>query len=385
MSFSRWLLACVLGCVILRVVLLPPSDYTDPFYRWNPERSLDAGGLVLRDQAAWRHGAKLWTAYQSARVSEIAQRELGAKSSHVPAGAISVWFDSDVPNAVRAAVNHRIAAEDSARGSWRGRGHIGVLVVTDTMTKIDGLLVPLGYNAGLAVSTSVLPVSRDSGDRCVSVVRIGHAVLAGIVPFPADRSLLDACAFYDAFGAPGNQIAAWLGDERFAYARVLSLAPPDSAALRAARWGYEDFQFADDYYTRCAGGDESACLATLHAKVEGIQWYYWSDRSVPEPRDAQQITQPARGFRGTLLDAMVRDIGPDRFLRVWQSPRPIDEAFLDATGEPLAAWVHRRAVAISGPYHIGPLPTPTSAILTLVTLAILVALTQRFARRPGAV
>jgi hypothetical protein len=384
MNPVRWSVACILGCLLIGVALLPPQPDDDPFYRWRPEWTIQERGLQERAAAARLHSLKLWMAYRSARATEIARREFGVTSAHAPATAgVTIWYDTDVPQAVRTDVSRRIAAEDSARGSWRAKGRVGVLVLTDTATKIDGVTMPWGYNSGLTVSTSVLPISGETGGRCVAVVRIGHLALSG-TRIPAERRLLDACAFYDAFGAPGTQVAAWLATERFAYARELSFAPPDSAELKAARWGYNDFAYTDENFSRCAADDAAGCLATLHAPIADFNWYYWPDASVSSPAGAQEITQRARGFRATLLDAMVRDIGPDRFLRVWQSPRAIDEAYLDATGEPLAAWVHRRAVAISGPYHIGPLPTATSAILTLIALAICGALTLRFARRPGA-
>ncbi len=92
----------------------------------------------------------------------------------------------------------------------------------------------------------------------------------------------------------------------------------------------------------------------------------------------------ALGFSATLLDAMVRSIGPERFQRMWQSQKSLDSAYFDATGEPLAAWVHVRTVAMDGPYHIGPLPTATAAILTIVTLMLSLVFSMRFARRPAA-
>ncbi|MGH7656441.1 MAG: hypothetical protein ACREN6_17465 [Gemmatimonadaceae bacterium] len=387
MNALRWSVACILGCLLLGAALLPPQVDDDPFYRWRPEWTVQERGLQARAAAARLHSLKLWTAYRSARTDEIARREFGSASAHKPASAsVSVWYDTDVPQAVRLEVSRRVAAEDSARGSWRGKGRVGVLVLTDTATRVDGVAMPWGFNSGLTVSTSVLPVGPETGGRCVAVVRVGHLLLSGATALPADRNLLDACAFYDAFGTPGPQVAAWLAAERFSYARALSFAPPDSAELKASRWEwqYEDFVFTGENFTRCAADDAASCLAALHAPATDYRWFYWPDASVPEPAGAQEITQPARGFRNGLLEAMVRDIGPDRFQRVWQSPRALDEAYLDATGEPLAAWVHRRVVAISGPYHIGPLPTPTSAILTLVALTILAALTLRFARRPSA-
>jgi hypothetical protein len=285
---------------------------------------------------------------------------------------------------MRRAVGAQLAAEESARGSWRGKGGIAVLVLTDTATAIDGVRLPWGYNSGLVASTTVLPPSHATGDRCVTVVRIGHLALLGGGPIPADRSLLDGCAFYDAFGTPGPQVGAWVDSEKVGFARTLSFAPPDSASANLNRWGYLDYVSSEADFARCASNDLSACSRMLRRPATNFYWRYWVDLSVPAPAEAIELTQRARGFSATLLDAMVRDIGPERFERVWQSPRSLDSAYFDATGEQLSSWVHRRAVALDGAYHIGPLPTATSAILTIVTIVLSLALSVRFAQRPAA-
>ena len=198
------------------------------------------------------------------------------------------------------------------------------------------------------------------------------------------RGLLDGCAFYDAFGTPGPQIAAWLTSERFEFARSLSFAPPDSAATAAERWGYDNYFWTDERYARCGGGDLESCSAMLREPRSIYIWTYRNDNSVAPPAESQEITEPSRGFNATLLNALVRDIGPERFERVWQSPQPLEAAYLAATGEPLAAWVNRRVVAFGGPYHIGPLPTPTSALLTILAIVLALALSSRLAQRPRA-
>jgi hypothetical protein len=297
---------------------------------------------------------------------------------------MSVWFDTDVPAAARRAVNARLAAEESARGNWRGKGGVGVLVFTDTATTVDGVHLPWGYDGGLIVSTKVLQATRETGNRCVTVIGLGHLVLDGGGTIPADRALLDGCAFYDAFGQPGPQVAAWVDSSHAEFGRSLTLAPSDTTSMKLTRWGYDDYFYGDENFARCAANKLRSCSAMLRKSEPSFYWRYWRDLSVPEPAEAQELRQSARGYRATFLEAMVRDIGPERFQRVWQSPLSPDSAYFEATGEPLAAWIHRRTVAIDGPYHIGPLPTATSAILTIVTIVLSLALATRLARRPTA-
>jgi hypothetical protein len=385
MTASRWITGCVLGCLVIAVLFLPPQQEEDPFYRWTPRRSAREQGLDMRMQNRRVHGELLWQAYRGAHDVDVARHVFGENAAgSTPVEGVPVWFDSDVPAAMRRDVSQLLGTDESARGNWHGKGGVGVLVFTDTATTVDGNRLPWGYNSGLIASTTMLLPTRETGDRCVTVIRIGHFALISGGTIPPDRALLDGCAFYDAFGKPGPQIAAWLDSSKVGYARTLSFAQPDSATLHPRRWGYEESFYSDDGFARCAANDLPACSAMIREPILNFYWRYWHDTSVPAPMEAIESDRRARGFNATLLDAMVREIGPERFDRVWQSPKSLDSAYFDATGEPLVAWIHTRVVAMDGPYHIGPLPTATSAILTIVTIVLSLALSVRFARRPAA-
>lgn len=389
MTPGRWIVACIAGCLFLAAALLPPQPSADePFYRWRPEPSAHTQALALRAKIDRIHASLLLQAYRSAHDEEAAQRVFGASSGGAATGAVvkgrmSVWFDADIPDVARRRVEQIIASEDSARGSWRGKGAVGILVFTDTAASVDGTRLPWGFNSGLSVATKVLPVNAATGDRCVAVVRLGRLALAPESTIPADRQLLDGCAFYDAFGTPGPRIATWLQAEHAAFARALSFAPIDTVPPGPQGWSDYDY-FLGDQAGRCAGGDQTACISMLNQTPQVDRWNFWHDGSVPLPNESPEIDQRPGGFRATLLDAMVRDIGPERFERIWQSPRTLDAAYFDVMGEPLAAWVRRRVVLSGGRYHIGPLPTATSTILTLLAIVTALALSTRFARRPSA-
>jgi hypothetical protein len=385
MTPGRWIASCVLGCLLLAVALLPPSPSSDDDapYRWQTQWTTHEHVVERRVQIARSHSVLLWRAYRAAHDADVAMREFATGHTAVSAPAkVSIWFDADVPPAARRRISELVTAENSARGRWHGAGSVGVLVFTDTATSIDRVPMPWGYNSALTLSTKVLPPIKEIGDRCVTVIRVGRAALIAPDTISADRQLLDACAFTDAFGTPGPQIQAWLLAGHMGFARSLSLVIHDSAATPG--WASYDFLYSNDAYSRCAGDDLPSCSSLLSEAPGYYWWDYWHDRSVSMPSESSELTQAAGGFSATLLDAMVRDLGPDRFQRVWQSPRSFDAAYLGVTGEPLAAWVHRQVVARSGPYHIGPLPTATSAILTLFTIAASLAISVRMARRPAA-
>jgi hypothetical protein len=384
MTVERWIAACVLGCLVLAVALLPPQPDEDPFYRWTPEWSNQQRGLEDRAQSARIHGMMLWAAYRNAHDREIAQREFGGKPVTASHGGVSIWFDADVPEAARRSVTKLLTPAHSGLGNWQGKSDVGVLVFTDTAATVGGMHLPWGYNSGLIASTKVLPASRETGGRCITIIRLGHLVLNGGGAVGPDQGLLDGCAFYDAFGTPGPRIAEWLERGRFSFARSLSFETPDSATAKAEQWGADNYLWSDEKLSRCGGNDLAGCSALLQQLDTSFMWKYWHDGSVPQPAESPEISQRARGLSATLLNTMVREIGPERFQRVWQSPRSLDSAYFDATGEQLAVWTHRRIVAFDGPYHIGPLPTATSAILTILAILVSLALSARFARRPAA-
>ena len=382
MTPTRWASACALGCIVLAVLLLPPDPSPDQFAEWSPRWTTHEQVLTKQLNARQVHSGLLATAYQAASDADVARRYAAAQPVTTGKSGLSTWFESDVPASARLRVSQLISAEQASRGSWHGKSPIAVLVFTDTAATFAGVRLPWGFNGPLIASTTMLRATPGSDGRCVAVVRIGRRVLRGEDSIPSDRHLLDGCAFYDAFGSPGPQIRAWMDSSSAGFGRNLSFAPPDSATIKQSRWGFYDFWYSDWRFARCAGNDLTQCSALLQLPTISWLWRWANDPSVPVPAEPQAYNFPTPGFNATLLDAMVREIGPERFERVWQSPKSIDSAYFDVTGESLASWVHRRAVTLDGSYHIGPLPTATTAILTIVTIACALALSVRFAQRP---
>jgi hypothetical protein len=382
MTPARWTAACALGCALIAATLLPPAlSDDDPYLGWQPQVSAH---LQAMEQRAWQRRYHAWhleRAYRTARGVATAERAFGSRQQAGPQPL--VWFDSDVPESVRVRVRELVGAEQTARGTWRGKGAVGLMVVTDTATTLDG--VHVFFSSGATASTQVLTVAAPGGERCVVVVRLGRNALAGGGPIAPDGKLQDACAFFDAFGAPGAQIAAWLSATHFTFARRLSFAP-DTAEARVPWYAAGGFWAEDAARPRCAGGDAAACRATLlpdqtrNSFSNG--WWGTTDLSVPS-LDQSMERSGSSGFDGTLMESLVRDLGPERFQRMWQSSKALPDAYFDATGQPLASWLRERVVGYAGPYHLGPLPTPPAALLSIVTIVLFMAVSVRMARRPA--
>ncbi len=384
MSPGRWTLACLLGCALIAVTLLPPG-YADDSHReywWRPPIRLREDKMSRREGLALNHARLLTRNYKAALDAETANRLFGARRD---SGADPiVWFAPDVPELLHRQVNELLANERAARGEWHGHGAVGVMVVTDTATKLDGVTLPSLYDRDRSMNTVVLPATPANGNHCVTVIRLRHRALAvPQSPLSTDRLPLDGCAFTDAFGAPGPKIAEWLRAARYSYARRLSLEEPKPADKRF----YARYDLGDITSMQCRGGDDAACVeAAQGTGARRDSWWdsYWNDLSVRAPDESVERSGEIGGFELTFLEAMVRDLGPARFQRMWRSQKPLPQAYFDETGEPFAGWVRGRLVQFYGPYHTGPLPTPNSMLLTIVAILAMAAISIRWAPRPYA-
>ncbi len=379
MSPRRWTLACLLSCAILAVMLLPAGSSDDPQddYWWRPPLRIREDKLQIRYSLVWWHSRLLMRAYKAAEDAERANRVFG--SHHETSGNPIVWFGPDIPQGVRTRVGMLIEKERAPRGEWAGNGAVGIMVVSDTATRMAGVQLPQLYDRERSLTTVVLPPSPANGNHCVTVVRLRHRVFVPPADWDTHRPPLDGCAFTDAFGAPGAPIGDWLTSARYSYARRLSYAAPDTNLKRSYHW----FDEGDDQSKRCRGGIDSACVAAVRAGWWSDGWNNTrKDLSVATPAESEETFRDIGDFEETFVEALARDLGSARFQRLWRSPKPLADAYFDETGTPLAIWIRARQLYYHGPYHIGPMQPPASAFLTILTIVALAVITFRFAPRP---
>ena len=279
-----------------------------------------------------------------------------------------------------------LARDRKERGEWHGHAAVALLVVVDSSSLEDDSFNRRHF------STQLFPPSPETAGYCVTSIRIGARALTGGQRLPASAKLLDGCAFYDAFGAPGPEISKWLERQWYSNARYLSLTPPDSVRTRPA-WPYE---YSGAFTPRCGGGDQNACLLTIgQGELDTTATNAWNsayeyretDRSLPASQKSIEwpLASSMKFSNMQLLSDLARDLGPARFQRVWTSKLELPAAYFDVSGESLGAWINRRVVAeYRQTYQIGPMP-PSVAILAavLACLAVL-TLSLRLARRPYA-
>ncbi len=398
---ERWIAACVLACAFIGVMFLPPDVFRDT-PRYTSMIQSRRHEAVMQDLASIRysHARALWSSYEAKLVTDASKQAFGGHTA--VAGEPIVSFSTDVPDVARRTITSHLTSERAARGDWHGNGAVGVLIKTDTATTFNGESTTWLWGYSYSVSSQVFPPTAENGEHCVTVIRLGHNAIKALVgrdTIASRAQLLDACAFYDAFGAPGPEIARWMQSELFDYGRLLDMSPPDSTSKPSPSWARDNYYYNDFPASKCSAGEDEWCFKSVNRRAVddryedafsfGQENYWrWSDRSVPKiPRSSYQSVNRTGLYvdHQPFLESMVRDLGPARFQRVWKSPKALPDAYFDVTGEMLAAWMRRRMISYAGyAYKIGPLPNPAAALISLVTVFSLLAISMRWARRPYA-
>lgn len=382
-TFTRWAISCGLAAGVVAALVLPASDddssrsaYSYYSYRLNGTELLSQ-----RSRAASVRERSLLSRYESAADVAMAQRAFASSTS--PARPLAVWFAPDVPDNARRHVTDLIDAERGARPAWRDHGSVGILVITDTATTLGGVKLPTRFDGDRLVTTAVLPPSRETGDRCVTVIRLRHTALVTPPTLSAGRLPMDGCAFVDAFGAPGAWIAQWLANERFGFARRLALVQP-AAERDVPRYLWEQGGIAS---MQCRGGNDSMCVAAATKTFAGFwaanPYSYLEDQGAETRVESKETLSRFAPTDEGLLESLARDLGPTRFQRVWQSPKPLADSYFDETGESFGRWERARLVEAYGVYRTGPSPSGAVLIVTLTVVALVAQISILRAARPS--
>jgi len=320
----------------------------------------------------------MYAQYVAARDLVSARREFGSTTGKT--GRPDVRFNANVPAPMREAFMKELDAERAERRDWAGNGKVGVLVAVDSPVTISGVRMSRtsAASGGRTMSRMIAP-SALTGDRCVVQILLPSAdawskVLDGSPQGPA-RPLLDACGFYDAFGPPGAAIAHELVDNHFSSARGYEIADHDDPLGRARSWSNLRYDMSA---ARCLSGDDGSCW-TAHSKMA-----WWERERTPSgwPGGSEEWPLPTSRYHLGGLNRLALDLGPERFARVWKSSKTLEDAYFDETGETWATYVRRKYLEVYDAYTPGPWTTPISLVLTLLTVAALVAATLKFGRRP---
>jgi hypothetical protein len=203
--------------------------------------------------------------------------------------------------------------------------------------------------------------------------------------------VMGPCWFVGRYGLPGPGVATWLGGD----AGVLAWATAATAELPTARtrwralgqlpesglgtWitsGLRPTRNLRVNAERCLSGDEPVCASLVAQAAPSIPLSIQNRRL---PRDAGVLSVEDPGWIGTPLPGVVDGnflqrlearFGPHAFRAFWTSTLPLEDAFAEAFGTSLGAYVRTRGQEVYG--AVRPGPRPGMAGWTGLVLALIV-------------
>ncbi|HEY3279962.1 MAG TPA: hypothetical protein VGJ83_05570 [Gemmatimonadales bacterium] len=368
-----WLLAPLVACAAVALAYLPPRGVRDRGDRgWFGPRAPTPTAARQRAQAL----AGEWRAAQAA----VRLAESRGRLPVAPAEGPALLFVG--PDSVPVAPRRRVAAAlDSA---WHqlglGETKISVGVVLQFRPGADRPGAPSERGGGVAY---LLP---DSTDRtaCVVLLPPGLGLTRWLLSErrPEDRFRLEdwlaaslgPCAFYAAYGAPGKPVRRWLAQRGFDLALAPAWRDPPQGSpyvgffvnSMTRTWNWEWVYHQSFPAVACLGGRAGGCREAVLAGAGGD----WRD-SVPRVLVPSRVWwRQQRLIAGErYLADVARAVGPERFVRFWNSPLPVDTALAAALGEPVGEWTARWQGSLGPPLP----PLGASAPLGSALLALLLA------------
>jgi len=196
------------------------------------------------------------------------------------------------------------------------------------------------------------------------------------------RNGLGTCAYFAAFGAPGQEIAGWLTSRHYELAeypwklRVPAESTRGGALLEQNKpwfWSFV-YRYEPDAIA-CMASRPEACGRSVLRKGTG--------ESVPVVSTEQNFWKPPSPAGADRYIADLADeIGPERFGRFWNSELPVDTALATAMRMPVGEWTRRWQATIVPPIRLGPVARPSAVVLaTLLGVAAVVLVMLTATRR----
>ena len=196
------------------------------------------------------------------------------------------------------------------------------------------------------------------------------------------RNGLGTCAYFAAFGAPGQEIAHWLTSRHYEVALYpwTLLVPPRPARtvfdLDPGNPGFWSFVYRyQPEAVGCMAGRVEACRRAVLSSGTGDL--------VPVVSAEQQWWRPPSPARADRYFAdLVAAIGPERFGRFWNSELPLDTALATAMRMPVGEWTRRWQATLVPPIRLGPAaPFSATLLATLLGVAAVVLVMLTATRR----
>jgi hypothetical protein len=367
----------IAACGLIAMALLPPRLSDE--YRGGARYMPTAEGMDVRYLAELRRRAA-WAWLDAVRADTVATllRETRTDSSRAP----TLVFDPALNVGTRSEIEQLVRAE------WRSLGIAEPVIPVAVAVLAETSSVVRGYpRAAFAREEHqyVLSASIAGGRRpCVTILRLGKhgtrdarsyvtEVARSGTRFNTGHSVFGPCAFYAAFGAPGQKIGAWLDRHQLLYSRNADWSSQPVRARYLSKGVHAGLAEISDVIATslqaraCRLGDFAACEATILA-----------NEPAPEPANARGWWETSlriedqgawhHNERRFLAD-LRREMGPEKFAKFWTSPAEPEVAFASAFGMSLGEWTHHWSVKALGPTVAGaklPRSRPFEGVLIIV-------------------
>jgi hypothetical protein len=201
------------------------------------------------------------------------------------------------------------------------------------------------------------------------------------------------CAWFAAFGPPGAGTKAWLDSTRYLGATNFGdhtgpfpsyrTIDGQGSQLQKERAVMQAFSYeGNSAWVACLAGRPGACQRRLLAG-ERATWGRLLAGNGPGylQYGMSFVNGPPDG--GSFFASVLDEFGPQRTAALWRSAKPLPEAFLAATGEPLDPWLQRTMAAYEGVhYRAGPWLQFSSVLVLAVIGAGLLIASLAWGRRP---
>ena len=385
-ELRAWIAAALLGCLVLGFVYLPPKAdllFGRRFREPPPPTPYHLRVQQLADE--WRRaelGRRLLDYRKRLRPALERRRTLDQPSPAL----IVEWPDRESE-----AIRHYIAAAlDSV---WTRLG-LGATKISVGIVATAGAPNPNGQQPSLPSNMTeyLLP---DSSDRSTCLVFFQSTYWASrlrALPRPANRDLgfeaalqnaLGPCAFYAAFGAPGQDIARWLRSRRFDLALY-----PRWERTPTTGTGFEWLlpDRTQPWFWGQVYRYPPNAIACLAGRLENCRAAVLSGDRATGPSPSVLTTERWWWHQGLVggdhyLADVVRSIGPERFRRFWSSDLPVDTALATALRMPVGEWTRGWQAGLVPPIRLGPSVSPGSVTLSLLLAAMALAFVLRTVAR----
>jgi hypothetical protein len=206
-------------------------------------------------------------------------------------------------------------------------------------------------------------------------MRTGFRYEPGAQP---QSNIAGPCVFWARYGAPGDGVQAWLQHGGYHFAWEPAALLTQSVAEPRQLFGMRPYSEVNDANgIACRAGEVASCVAAITSPNPDS---LINSAFVPTGR----LSWPQYRFgirEGVLLAHLEQEFGRERFAAFWQSDQPLEPAFLAAFGTPLGEWVMDWARRYYGPATRSARVSVLSAVLTLLTCAVLAAVAVAIGRR----